>query len=312
MKKSFVALALAPFVTAGLVTGCDSGVNRPSQPSGTMPTTSSGKPARREDAGSREGIKPAERHVPGLRIGRSSLLGNFRNSNDHELAVHEFTAWTVCLVADGIGGIGVGEVGSKHAVDVLVRELKAKLPEAPGADAVERVIRGAMIAANDELISLGQRDKKLMNAGSSVVAAAWKPGERMYIAGLGDCRAYRIHKGEIKQLTVDHSLAQALVEKGTITAEQAKAHRFRNVLWKYLGTRESREGPEVQAASVGSGDRLLLCTRGLTGVVNDEELLRCVRDHTNVQECAEALTALGLFHNSRDNVSCMVLTVTAE
>jgi protein phosphatase len=312
MKKALVVLALAPFMGAGLSTGCDAGGNRPSQPSTTIPTTSSGKPARREDAGSKEVVKSAEIHVPGLRIGRSSLLGNFRNSNDHELAVQEFAAWTVCLMADGIGGIGVGEVGSKRAVEVLVHELKAKLPEAQGADVVKRVIRGAMIAANDELIALGQRDKNRMNVGSSVVAAAWKPGEGMYIAGLGNCRAYRVHEGEIKQLTVDHNLAQALVERGAITAEQAKTHRFRNVLWKYLGSRESREGPEVQAVPVGSGDRLLLCTPGLTGVVNDEGLLRCVRDHENAQECAEALTALGLFHNSRDNVSCMVLAVTPE
>jgi protein phosphatase len=134
----------------------------------------------------------------------------------------------------------------------------------------------------------------------------------MFVAGLGDCRAYRVHQTEIKQLTVDHHLAQALVEQGTITAEQAKMHRFRNVLWKYLGTKESRDGPEVVAVTVEAGDQVLLCTPGLTGVVTDAELLRSVRRQENPQQCAESLTALGLSHQSRDNVSCMVLAVTAK
>jgi protein phosphatase len=250
--------------------------------------------------------------VPVLRIRRSSLTGDFRDSNDHELRVQEFAGWTACVVADGIGGAGVGEAGSKRAAEALVRELEAHLPQAAGADAVRQIIRRAVIAANDELIALGKRDKQLMNVGSSVVIAAWKPGEVMFVAGLGDCRAYHVRRQEIKQLTIDHSIAQALVEQGAITAEQAKMHRFRNVLWKYLGTTESRGGPEVESVGVEPGDHFLLCTRGLTGVVTDEELLGVVRRHEDAQRCAESLTALGLSRGSRDNVSCMVLAVSAR
>jgi protein phosphatase len=257
-------------------------------------------------------LHPAETSVSGLRIGHSSLLGNFRDSNDHTLDAQEFSGWTVCVVADGMGGTGVGEVGSKHGVEAVVRELKINLPASAGADAIKQVIRRAVIAANDELITLGRREKQFMNVGSSVVVVARKPADGMYVAGLGDSRAYRVHRQEIKQLTVDHSLAQALVEKGTITAEQARTHRFRNVLWKYLGTTESRDGPEVQVVPFEPGDRVLLCTKGLTDVVPDDRLLRCVREHTGAQKCAEALTALGLNHNSRDNISCMVLAATAE
>jgi protein phosphatase len=309
MHKLFIVLACTLCVCALLPTGCDLGANRTSQPTSTV---MSSKSATSEGAKSTAAPDPTQTHAQGLWVGRSSLVGNFRNSNDHELDVQEWAGWTVGVVADGIGGPGVGEVGSKRGVTILVRELKAQLPEAAGTDAIKRVIRQAVIAANDELMALGERDKQLRNLGSSVILAVWRPGEGMYVAGLGDCRAYRVHQEDIKQLTVDHNLAQALVERGAISAEQAKTHRFRNVLWKYLGTRESREGPEIVAVRVEAGDHVLLCTPGLTGVVTDEELLRSVRQHENAQQCAESLTALGLSHKSRDNVSCMVLAVTTK
>ena len=94
----------------------------------------------------------------------------------------------------------------------------------------------------------------------------------MYVAGMGDSRVYLIRKGKIEQLTVDHSIAQALVEAKTISAAEARVHRYRNVLWKYLGSAEVGEGPEVKLVPLQAGDRFLLCTDGLSGVVSDEQL----------------------------------------
>ena len=108
---------------------------------------------------------------------------------------------------------------------------------------------------------------------------------------------------------MDHSIAQALVEAKTISAAEARVHRYRNVLWKYLGSKEVGEGPEVKAVAIAPGDVFLLCTDGLSGVVSDEKLQDFVRDNPDVQSCAEGLGQLALDSGSRDNVSCIVVEV---
>jgi protein phosphatase len=113
-------------------------------------------------------------------------------------------------------------------------------------------------------------------------------------------------------LTVDHSLAQALVEAKTISAAEAKEHRFKNVLWKYLGSKEVGDGPEVSAVPVRPGDRFLLCTDGLTGVVPDDQLLSFISGQAEVQQCADGLGQLALDQGSRDNVSCVVIEITEQ
>jgi protein phosphatase len=108
---------------------------------------------------------------------------------------------------------------------------------------------------------------------------------------------------------VDHSLAQALVEAKTISAAEAKEHRFKNVLWKYLGSKEVGDGPDVGVVQIQANDRLLLCTDGLTGVVSDDQVLNYVMQQTDMQTCAEGLGQLALDSGSRDNVSCIVIEV---
>jgi protein phosphatase len=138
----------------------------------------------------------------------------------------------------------------------------------------------------------------------------WRKGSAaMYVTGLGDSRAYLYRRGKLEQLTVDHSIAQALVEAKTISAAEARTHRYRNVLWKYLGSNEVGEGPEVKVVSLQAGDRFLLCTDGLCGVVPDEQLQNYIKDQTEMQACADGLCQLALDGGSRDNISCVVVEV---
>src|SRR5262249_22667239 len=105
----------------------------------------------------------------------------------------------------------------------------------------------------------------------------------------------------------------ALVEAKTISSSEARTHKYRNVLWKYLGSppNDVGEGPEVKVVTLQAGDRFLLCSDGLSSFVPDDQLLGFVRDHPDVQECADGLGQLALDpeHNSRDNVSCVVIEV---
>ena len=244
-----------------------------------------------------------------LNIGKCTLLGNYRENNEDAIDVKQYPDLTLCLVADGMGGQAAGEIASKRAIEVVPRELKKSLAQAESTEDVKRFTRKAVVQANDEIMAMGALDRDLRNMGTTLVLAVWRKSSEMYIAGVGDSRAYLVRRGHIEQLTVDHSLAQALVEAKTISAEEARGHKFKNVLWKYLGTKEVGEGPEVKVMLVQPGDRILLCTDGLTGFVPDDRILECIQEHTDMQKCADALGQLALDLGSRDNVSCIVIEV---
>jgi protein phosphatase len=246
-----------------------------------------------------------------LNVGKCTLLGNYRENNEDSIEVKQIPEGTVCLVADGMGGQAAGEIASKRAVEVIPRELRKHLQPNASPDKAKEVIRKAIVQANEEIIAMGALDRDLKNMGTTIVLSIWRKGtSQMFVTGVGDSRGYLVRTNNIEQLTTDHSLAQALVEAKTISAEEAKDHRFRNVLWKYLGSKEVGEGPEVKLLTVQPGDRLMLCTDGLTGVVPDETILNFILEHPNVQGCAEGLGQLALDSGSRDNVSCIVIEVS--
>src|SRR5262249_3995347 len=152
-------------------------------------------------------------------------------------------------------------------------------------------------------------DRELRNMGTTVVVAVWLRGPEIYLASVGDSRAYLIRKNSIDQLTRDDSLAQALVESRTISASEVESHPLKTGLQKYLGAKEAGEGPEIKSISIRTDDRLLLCSDGLCGPVDNHKLLACVREHPDAQQCADKLGQLALDSGSRDNVSCIVIQV---
>src|SRR5712691_84346 len=213
-----------------------------------------------------------------LNIGKCTLLGNYRENNEDSIDSKQFPDMTVCLVADGMGGQAAGEIASKRAVEIVPRELKKRLSGALSLDDNKASIRRSIVQANEEIMAMAAMDRDLKNMGTTLVLAVWRKGSAiLYVAGVGDSRAYLVRGNKIEQLTVDHSLAQALVENKTISAAEAKEHRFRNVLWKYLGSKEVGEGPEVKPLAVRPGDKLLLCTDGLHGPVTDPQLLAFIQ-----------------------------------
>ena len=245
-----------------------------------------------------------------LKIGKCTLLGNYRENNEDAVDVKEFPDMTVCLVADGMGGQAAGEVASKRAIEVIPRELKKHLSGIVGNEETKNIIRRSIVQANEEIVSMASLDRELKNMGTTVVMLVWRKGSAAaYVTGLGDSRVYLIRHAKIEQLTVDHSIAQALVEAKTISEEEARTHRYRNVLWKYLGSNEVGEGPEVKMVSMQVGDRFLLCTDGLCGEVPDEQILDYIEEQTDMQECADGLCQLALDEGSKDNVSCVILEI---
>ena len=244
-----------------------------------------------------------------LNIGKCSLLGNYRENNEDSIEVKQFPDLTVSVVADGMGGQAAGEIASKKAIDIIPRELRKHIASHLSGDGVKGVVKRSIVQANEEIMSMGALDKDMRNMGTTVVMTVWRKSGEMFVTGVGDSRAYLLRNHTIQQLTVDHSLAQALVEANTISAAEAKDHRFKNVLWKYLGSKEVGEGPDVIVVPLQAGDRFLLWSDGLTGVVTDEKMLEFIDGHTDMQVCAEGLGQLALDSGSRDNVSCVMMEV---
>ena len=273
-----------------------------------------------------EGVPPARK----LRVGVVSTVGNYREHNEDNFYLptlggkatsggvgHRDASMDINLedgsiytfvVADGMGGQLAGEKASQMAVDIIPKELSKRIGNTESDDRqIQRIIKDAVAAANQEILGLSVVQTEFNNMGTTVVLALFR-NDRVYVAGIGDSRGYRFRDGRIEQLTKDHSLAQALLEAGTITAEELPNHKFNHVLYLYLGSKDARGGPEdVKAAEVRAGDRFLLASDGLTGVVHDAQLAEVVAGSDDPQTSARTLIKLALDNNSKDNVTCLVI-----
>jgi len=134
--------------------------------------------------------------------------------------------------------------------------------------------------------------------------------DRVYVAGVGDSPAFLVRQGKVEQLTVDHTVADALARNGAITPDQAKVSPFRNVLYKFLGCAEMADGPDIRPFEPQAGDRLILASDGLSGFITPADLLAGV--DRPPQQWAEELVALALERGSNDNVTCVVVAFEAE
>jgi protein phosphatase len=240
-----------------------------------------------------------------FRVGSRSVVGNYRENNEDRIYCDP--ALGLFLVADGMGGQLAGEQASQMAVEIVPERLRAHLASGPKTDkAVAEVIRQSILDANQEILELASRKSEFQRMGTTLVSAfLW--GKKIFIAGLGDSRAYHARGKRIDQRTVDHSLAQALVEAGTISPKEAREHRFRNILWKYLGSEEVGVGPDVSVVDAAAGDRLVLASDGLTGVLSDADMLRTISTIHDPQAAVDALVEQALANNSRDNISCIAV-----
>src|SRR4029077_9640564 len=142
--------------------------------------------------------------------------------------------------------------------------------------------------------------------GTTAVIAV-QHNDQVYVAGLGDSRDYLVRGDRVDQLTMDHTVADALERNGTLTHEQARNSPWKNVLYKFLGCVEMTEGPEVRPFAPEAGDRLILGSDGLTNFVTDEDLSEGAKKFTNPQEWADHLVQRALELGSKDNVTCVIV-----
>ena len=211
------------------------------------------------------------------------------------------------IVADGMGGQLAGEKASQMAVELIPYEVGKRIDPAGDEKAVQRALRDAVAQANQEILTQSTLNTDYANMGTTVVIAHFQGG-RAYVSGIGDSRAYRLRGDKIEQLTRDHSLANALGEAGTIRPDEVENHKFKHVLYLYLGSKDARDGPEeVRVIDINPGDQFLLATDGLMGVVRDEEIRDILRANDDPQRAAQALVDRALDLRSKDNVTAVVI-----
>jgi protein phosphatase len=207
------------------------------------------------------------------------------------------------MVADGMGGQERGEQASGLACEVIPRVLHDRLA---AQDDASEALRRALTEANLAIIQAGMSQPVGRRMGTTAVVAVQQDGQ-VYVAGLGDSRAVLVRDGKVEQLTVDHSVAQALVISGVLTQDEARHSPWQHVLHKFLGCAEMSSGADVRPFTPQPGDRLLLATDGLTNYVFDEDLRQGARCCPDPQVWANYLVDLALQRGSRDNVTCIVV-----
>ena len=235
-----------------------------------------------------------------------SIKGNFRENNEDSFVIDPRGRFFV--VADGMGGQSAGEKASALATELIPRRLEQTIDfDKATPDEVVKRLDEAVAFANGEIMALSNLDAEYMNMGTTLAFMLIVAG-KMYVGGVGDSRVYRLRGEQIEQLTRDHSLTQALLEAGTISAEEAKTHRYKNVLYRYLGTKEGGTGTEAKVLEAEAGDRFMLCSDGVTdGIKNNISLLIPLLKLDDPQAAAAAIVKAAEDGGSKDNITCVVV-----
>jgi len=230
-----------------------------------------------------------------------SDIGCLRKDNQDSYAVRQWEGGTALLVVcDGMGGARAGSVASSVAVESFTAGMEAALaegiPEGP-----ERALEGACRTANEKVYRLSLENREYEGMGTTLVAALVLP-DGVWLANIGDSRGYLLENNSIRQVTVDHSLVQLLVDRGEITPAEARVHPKKNLITRALGL-DSHVDCDLVRLQPEPDSRLLLCSDGLTNVLDDGTLLGLSRREADVEDLCRAMVGLTLERGAPDNVT---------
>ena len=202
------------------------------------------------------------------------------------------------VVADGMGGHKAGDFASKFTVELVKREIAGSRSRKP-----EKVMHDAIQVANRELIRVASRDVKLEGMGTTLVVAT-VIGDTLYFANIGDSRLYLIDDN-IKQLSKDHSLVEEMVRLGGIKAEDARNHPDKNIITRAMGVKDEAEA-DFYEFRIKRGDKILMCTDGLSNMVEDEDMFGLVKGSRDVVEAVQMLIDRANSNGGRDNIGVVL------
>jgi protein phosphatase len=229
-----------------------------------------------------------------------SHVGRIRSNNQDS----GYAGRHLFLVADGMGGHAGGDVASAIATH-RIADADAEYDSAPDAAAA---LDGALIAANRQLAETVAEHSELTGMGTTV-SAMLVQGGRVVISHIGDSRIYLLRSGELSQISTDHTFVQRLVDAGRITAEEAMVHPRRSVLMRVLGDVESSPEIDSMVLDTRAGDRWMLCSDGLSGVVSFDDLHELMSADAGAKQIADRLVKASLDGGAPDNVTVVVVDI---
>ncbi|HET6920832.1 MAG TPA: PP2C family serine/threonine-protein phosphatase [Jiangellaceae bacterium] len=233
-----------------------------------------------------------------LRYAARSDVGLVREGNEDS----GYAGPRLLAVADGMGGHAAGEVASSAAIEELVHVERVD-PEVDPLGA----LKAAVNAANARIRQMVEEVPARQGMGTTLTALFWS-GQTLALAHIGDSRGYLLRDGELNQITHDHTFVQTLVDEGRITADEASVHPARSMI---LRTLQGDSDPELdlELVEVRGGDRILVCSDGLSGIVRDETMRNTLVENADLATAADALVGLALKAGAPDNVTCVVADV---
>ncbi|HOV78508.1 MAG TPA: Stp1/IreP family PP2C-type Ser/Thr phosphatase [Bacillota bacterium] len=235
-----------------------------------------------------------------MRWAKITDAGLLREMNEDSLCISPENG--LFAVADGMGGHRAGEVASRVALQILEDELSERLNR---GEKPERALVESVLEANRRIYDLAGQSPGLVGMGTTVTACLNRKDE-VFVAQVGDSRAYLLRGNTIEKLTEDHSLVQEMVKNGGITEEQAFDHPHRNVLTRALGTVPSLE-VDLYQVKVNAGDLILLCTDGLTMYLRQEDIISTVNASPDPDTAVRALLEKALRAGGADNVTVILV-----
>jgi serine/threonine protein phosphatase PrpC len=238
-----------------------------------------------------------------MRWSKSSHIGLVRQTNEDNGLVCEDLS--LLAVADGMGGHRAGEVASRTALDTMAEYVR--LNSSDIAAGPIGVLKRALEAANDKIFRQSQRDPDYHGMGTTITAVLMA-GEIMYLAHVGDSRAYIIHDGAIRLVTDDHSLVNELVKNGGITRDEATRHPHRNVLTRAIGS-ASEVNIDFYEEPLSRGDILMLCTDGLSNLLSLDEMRETVTMALTPEAGTEKLVNQALERGGPDNITVILCKI---
>ncbi len=233
-----------------------------------------------------------------LRFAAGSHKGMIREGNEDS----GYAGPRLLAIADGMGGQAAGEVASSEVISTIV----ALDDDVPGSDILTS-LGTAVQRANDQLRMMVEEDPQLEGMGTTLTALLWT-GQRLGMVHVGDSRAYLLRDGVLTQITQDHTWVQRLVDEGRITEEEATTHPQRSLLMRALGSGDHVE-PDLSIREVRAGDRYLICSDGLSGVVSHQTMENTLASYQGPQGTVQELIQLALRGGGPDNITVIVADV---
>lgn len=235
-----------------------------------------------------------------FRFAARSDIGLVRKNNQDS----GYAGSHLLVLADGMGGAAGGDIASS----IAVAHMAPLDTDDHRADDMLNLLRHALTDAHEELIDRAQVDPQLHGLGTTCIALM-RSGKKLAMVHIGDSRAYVLRNGTLTQVTTDHSFVQYLIQTGQITPEEAETHPQRSVVLRILGDSSNDIDPDESIREAVLGDRWLLCSDGLSGVVSADTIIETLAVIDDPGECAEELIELALRGGGPDNITCVIADV---